>query len=341
MSHVLPTAAHLELLRRLEEWHLGEPLGPRLVDLVRTTPAAGRGEPEPSEDLSARELLRVAVPALANAAAAFATSGVSRTAKRARRPRTQRVIGSSAQADAVRAALPAPRRLARGPVVLVVGGPLEAMFGGVWSERVSAGSGVRWRRMWSRAQARAALPALVDLERVVATQLAAVGERRVHLVLAGTPDEAVTLAASALGLVPRPSGTESARSPVATDLLRRVNQVTAMRLPTPQREQVRQVLDELIGAGTVTSGLGSAQAPDVLGVPDAYRSWASRRASQLAMALRGSACAVHGDPAVVVPSSSEKRASSVTPEQTLRVAGEALWRLTAASGVGGDPWRTG
>jgi hypothetical protein len=330
----LPSAAQLEVVRRLAEQAVGEETITRLADLVTSTPVGGRGLvdvplPWPTapstgaapatepEDLPARELLRVCVTVIARLSRSAGSPAVVAQRRRRRRPwqRGFVVAGTSPHAGAVRDALLDAGRVEGGhrPTVLVVGAPLETMMAMHWRRRVEQGSGTRWRRVWSRTVAAGALPEHVDLADTAAAWADRVGAGNVHVVLERDAADAVAVAGRLLDVRLDPAPGPGA-DVVDTDLLRRLNQVLAIR-----------------GAGTLAGSTAEClRAPWArpLGVPRAQLGWAVEQAEVMATRLAAGGFALHGDPRLVVPSSDASLPRSVDPDETLARA------LVVVSGLG-------
>lgn len=312
----LPTAAQLELARRLAAAPALADLPDRagLADLVLSTPGVGRGlvdtplpwrrdtasstgsvgsPPVPPEELPADELLRVCAGVLVRLLAAEPRVDV-RSARGRRRPwrRSFTLLGAPTTADVVRSAL-REQGLREGgarTTWFVLGGPLEDLMAQRWAARVRAGAALRWQRMWRTAAARDRLPPGIALP-VIAGHLAdEFGPERVHVVLA--PDAATALAqvADVLGVE---GGTVAERHEVlATDLLRRVNPMLTLAVgENGRRALVARVWPE-IAAGEDSGPLAA---------PAGQRDWAVATGERTAAALAGARYAVHGDPALVVP----------------------------------------
>ncbi len=324
-SPVPANAAQHEVVRRL-----GDPV-PWLAELVLTTPVGGRGrvDPAPGDRLTDRDLLRVAVAALARWSTASAAARQVPAPRGARRRPWHRpfvVTGRSPEAHAVRTALARAGRVEGGrrPTVLVVGGPLDAMVAVHWRRRVERGAGLRWRRLWSEMAARDALPPAVDLAAVAEDWTRRVPEGSVHVLLGGTTDEALRLAGNLVGASPREADPARVNA-VDTDLLRLLNQALAT---APAASRLRWVDGDLAG---------HLHRPwtGVPGTPTAQLDWAVARADSLADALGAGRWQVHGDVRHVVPSTDAGLARSVPPAETLALALEVLTSLE-----GGPPWPT-
>lgn len=311
----LPGAAQLELVRRLSALpDLTAAAGfDRLADLVLTTAGPGRGlvdvplpwpardheetltgtPPVAPEELPAEEVLRVCTGVLVRLLAAEPHEPVRRPT-RPWRPwrRGFTLLGAPTTVDLVRSALLDRGLREGGPrtTYLVLGGPLEELMAQRWSARVRAGAGLRWQRMWRLAATNDRVPPGIALPTIAANLAEEFDPTRVHVVLA--PDAGATLAlvGEILGVSAGPVAHRY--DPLATDLLRRVNPVLTLAVgEEARREVVAQVWPEVAG--------GEDSGP--LGVPGGQVGWATRTGERMAVALGGGRYAVHGDPALVVP----------------------------------------
>jgi hypothetical protein len=112
----------------------------------------------------------------------------------------------------------------------------------------------------------------------------------VHVVLAEDPGTALARVADVLSVEGGPL--EPHVDVLATDLLRRVNPALGLTVGDETRRRVvERVWPEVAG--------GERQAP--LGAPNAHLDWAIAAGERLADALSTARYAVHGDPAIVVP----------------------------------------
>jgi hypothetical protein len=334
----LPDAAHLELLRRLNE-HDGEtPSG--LVELVLTTPAPGRGRvdvplpwtgpgvprfgqpPVDPAALPEEELVRLAVGVLARILPEVPSPAPTPDLARWPAPwrRRFRLHGSPGTVAAVRRAL-----LAQGlvetdwrPTHVVIGRPLPVMMAEHWAAGAVAGGVMRWGTLWDRARTRDSLPGQLDVERI-AGRLARAGDPRrepVHLVLAR--DDATVAGDVATVLRTRSFEVHTGTDPARVDLLRRLNRhVGVVQGPGPVRRSARAL------AAVLDEGRPPLEA-DVPAPPRGALPWARRTADEAAARVheghRRAGYAVHGDPGLLVPSGSGS--GSVDPRETLR---QALW----------------
>lgn len=330
-----PSAAQLDVVRLLA----GSARKPRsggfdtLADLVLTTPVGGRGRIDPAlprddgplVELSPRELLRVCVAAIAG----WCRDNPLPEERPRRSPRHwpwQRsfvVSGLSPHAEAVRSALLAAGHAegGRNPVVLVVGGPVEAMLGAHWRRRALAGAGVRWQRLWTVMALRGRLPGAVDLAGLANRWTECRDAGRVEIVLADDPADCVDTVGQILQL-DLDRHTPAAQDPVDTDLLRRLNQVLPSKEPGARRRLLAGELVPLL-----------SRPYQRLAAPAAQLGWAVDRAEALATRLTDGPWVVHGDPRVVVPSTDAGVSRSVPAGQTLDLALQVLLALE-----GGDRW---
>jgi hypothetical protein len=311
----LPGVAQLELVRRLAD-RLGVDDRPHftgLADLVLGTPGPGRGlvdaplpwshdtaaatpigtPPVAPDELPADEVLRVCAGVLARLLAAEPRSPVVRTA-RPWRPwrRGFTLLGAPTTVELVRTALHA-RGLREGgsrTTWFVLGGPLEELMAQRWSARVRAGAGLRWQRMWRTAAANDRVPPGIALPTLAGHVADEFGPSRVHVVLGHDTTGTLALVADVLGVEAGP--VPDRHDPLATDLLRRVNPVLTLAVgDAARRELVHRVWPE-IAAGEESGPLGA---------PAAQLDWAVATGDQMATTLSGARYAVHGDPALVVP----------------------------------------
>lgn len=336
----LPGAAQLELVRRLSAHAEELPGFADLADLVTATAGPGRGlvdaplpwpaertagtPPIEPEDLPAEELLRASAGVLARLLAPEAALPAPR-ASSAWRPwrRGFTLLGAPTTADLVRGAL-LQRGLREGgsrTTWFVLGGPLEDLMAQRWSARVRAGAGLRWQRLWRTAATNDRLPpaiALPAIARYVADQF---DPARVHVVLAEDPVGALETVAGILGVSAAP--VEPRADVLATDLLRRVNPVLGLAVGEEGRRRVVERAWPAIAGGEVSAPLGA---------PAAQLDWAVSAGERMADGLRTGRYAVHGDPALVVPTRRPDVRRVPDPdavlEHALLVVGRAWQRYT-------------
>ena len=349
-QHPLPSATHLELVRRIN-LEAGGAATPGLADLVLTTAAPGRGRvdvpltwpgehgaprfgtpPTEPEQVPADELVRVAVGVLARQLPSLPTPPAAPDLTRWPAPwrRRFRLYGSPGTVAGVRSAL-----LAQGlvesdwrPVHVVLGRPFDVMMAEHWAATTALGGHVRWATLWRRAEANRSLPPRLDVvgiaERLAARSSGRRPSRdRVHVVVAREPDEVAAQVAQVLGLrtLHLGAGGDAAR----TDLLRRLNRLTALTHGPGQVRRLATTLSELLADSP-------ARVP-AIAVPAGSRKWARHSAlvavERLERPAEGAGYAVRGDPGSLVPSRSGPSSGipgSIDPSQTLEVAVEACLR---------------
>jgi hypothetical protein len=343
----LPTAAQLELVRRLSGCPDLADIPDRagLADLVMTTAGVGRGlvdTPLPwsevstgspaiePEDLPADELLRVAAGVLVRLLSTEPGSPLPRST-RSSRPwrRGFTLLGAPTTVDLVRSALLA-RRLREGggsrSTWFVLGGPLDDLMAQRWAARVRAGAGMRWQRMWRTAVANDRVPPGIALPMIASHLASELGPERVHVVLAPDATTSLALVGEVLGIASAPMADRY--DVLATDLLRRVNPVLTMAIGEDERRQVISSVWPEISAG---------EDPGPLAVPAGHLDWAVATGERMAAALAGARYAVHGDPALVVPTRRPGVRRAPDPNDVLahalRVIGRA-WRRSVDRSTG-------
>jgi hypothetical protein len=346
VRHPLPSATHLELVRRINQVAGGTAV-PGLVDLVLTTPAPGRGRvdvpltwpegpdgprfgtpPLEPDEVPADELVRLAVGVLARQLPRLPAPAPAPDLTRwpVAWRRRFRLYGSPGTVAGVRQAL-----LAQGlvesdwrPVHIVLGRPLEAMMAEHWAAATALGGHLRWTTLWRRAEATMTLPPRLDVVGI-AGHLAARRRPRepVHLVVARETDE-VSLHVAKL-LRTRAFDLRGGSDAARTDLLRRLNRLTGVAHGPGQVRRLATTLSETLEGST-------ARVPTIA-VPPGARRWARRNAATAIERLdreSGSAgYAVHGDPTSLAPTGSGPKSGlpgTIDPRQTLEVAVEACLR---------------
>jgi hypothetical protein len=210
------------------------------------------------------------------------------------------------------------------PVHLVLGRPLDVMMAEHWALTTAQGGHVRWATLWRRAEANSSMPARLDVA-AIAERLS--GRRptrnRVHVVVAREPDEVAAQVGQVMGVraLDVGSGGDAAR----TDLLRRLNRLTALTHGPGQVRRLATTLAELLADSP-------ARVPAVA-VPPGSRKWARRKALAAAERLEHAATragyAVRGDPGSLAPTGSGPKSGlpgTIDPRQTLEVAVEACLR---------------
>lgn len=189
--------------------------------------------------------------------------------------------------------------------MLVVAAPLEELLGQVWSARVQRGAPVSWVRFIGRWDRAAGLPPAADLPASAARAARRVGAGRVHVVVdhgAHDSDDGAKVIGRAPELRPLTAA--------AVDLLRRVNQVLAVRVPEDRQAVLRARLaaslpmqpvqpDELRRHGPGMPGMPDGPG---LAVPSAHRGWLAAQSARVVEELTAGGYPVHGDlDRVVVP----------------------------------------
>ena len=323
----LPGAAQLELARLLAERAANQPdpdargalidralerSGPGRgllelpLDLVgdlagnlagKPTDRAGAPATDPA-DVPAEELVRVGVGLLvAELLRAGAQAGSNRN--RRRRPFSGSFLlgGAPTTTAAVRAALADAGHLGggRSPEVVLLAPPLEQMLGQVWSARVQRGAPVSWTDFVGRWSRQVALPPSADLSALARSWAERVGAGRVHVV--ADPDPLRT-AADLLGIRLRAPGRASTPDLLplpgaAVDLLRRVNQVLAVRVPEDQQAAFRRVVSASWASGS--RGMPADAGEPGIVVPSRHRRWVEEQSARLVKELRRGGYPVHGD----------------------------------------------
>lgn len=297
----LPGAQQLELVRRLNR--VGGP-GPRLLERILTTSAAGRGHPDldllgafpgarwgpPPVDpaqLPASELLAVATTLLAEDLLAAGTPAPAPVARPRPWRRAYRLVGPAWLADPLREDLrrrghPPGRRRA---TVLVVGTDLATMVGHAYTARAFGDGVPPWPQWLARQLTPQRIPRPADLAATAAAWTARVGRNRVRVVL--EPERVPRM----LGLgspapVPAPLAAE------AVELARHVGFPLGLLVPPDRRrELLRGVLLPRVAAHP-----GSP-----LRLPPAKLEMARRQARRLGDTLLAQGYPVIGGPERLLP----------------------------------------
>jgi hypothetical protein len=337
----LPDAVHLELVRRLNVAAGGRATG-ALADRVLSIASPGRGlvdiplpwpgGPRPygspavePDRLPEEELIRLAAGVLVHLLPGMPTAEAPSETPPWPLPwrRRFRLHGSPGTVTAVRAAL-----LAQGlvetdwrPTHVVIARPVEVMMAEHWAANARAGGILKWATLWRRAQASGALPPQIDVA-AIARRLEGRPREPVHVVVARDAQEAGETTARLLHARPEVLGGTGDLS--ETDLLRRINRLTALTLGPAQ---VRDVAARLVAALEEAPGKPVAGPPPA--VPRAARAWAREQAAATARNLRPAGYAVHGTPDELVPAD-HSHSGTVDRTRTLDLALAACletWRL--------------
>ncbi len=342
----LPDGVHLELVRRINLASGGE-AHPGLVDLVLATVAPGRGRvdiPLPWPDspprfgiapmdplaLPSQELVRLSVGVLARL-----LPGVPVPTPRPARPRWPlpwrrrfRLHGSPGTVAAVRQAL-----LTQGlvesdwrPTHVVIARPIEVMMAEHWAASVQAGGILRWSTLWRRTQATGRLPGRIDVATIAGRLGDQAGrrDRNLHVVVARDAHHALTLTAGLLRA--RTVEAPAVGDPSASDLLRRLNRLTALTHGTAHVRTISATLVRLLADAPVPGDVP----PPV--VPGASLPWARAVAEANRDAIARAGYAVHGDPGTLLPADL-RRPETIDRDRTLDLAVNAslrAWQLQEA-----------
>jgi hypothetical protein len=230
------------------------------------------------------------------------------------------LLGAPTTVELVRAAL-LERGLREGgsrSTYFVLGGPLDDLMAQRWSARVRAGGAMRWQRMWRTAAANDRVPPGIALPTIAAHLAEQFTPSRVHVVLAADASATLALVGEILGV--RVGPLADRHDSLATDLLRRINPVLTLAVGEQARRQV---------VGRAWPEIASGEDSGPLGAPAAQLGWAVDAGQRMAVALAGGRYAVHGDPALVVPTRRPGVRRAPDPEDVLAhgltVVGRA-WR---------------
>ncbi len=319
-----PGAAQLALVRWAAASWDGDAAPAWFADtvLARTGPGRGRGQqplswpgtrprasgapPVDPADVPVEELVRVGVGVLADLVLGPGPDPAPTLEPRRRRfarGPAFRLAGAPVTTSVVRAALARAGHVegGRNPRVVLLAEPLDQALAQVWSSRVQRGAPVRWHGFMRRWSGRDLLPPSADLPTLARDEAVRVGVDRVHVVVPHDDEDAVRRTADLLGLDRAPDLTpddlRAARwrelSPAATDVLRRVNAVLAVRVPEPQHR----------GATRRATALLASDVPlgPRLTVPAEQRAWLADRAGEVAEELGSAGYPVHGPLDGLVP----------------------------------------
>lgn len=340
----VPDAIHLELVRRINLAAGDDECPVGLVDMVFATAAPGRGlldvpVPWPADprrfgtpahdpaELPAEELVRLSVGVLAHLLPRLPAPPPEELPTRWPAPwrRRFRLHGSPSTVAAVRRSLLSQGHVETDwrPTHVVIARPVEVMMAEYWSDSVRHGGILKWSTTWRRAQAAGRLPAPIDVA-TIANDLHGRRREPVHVVVAREPDHAAALVAAVLRTRPVEvrSGGDAARS----DLLRRLNRLTAL---THGPGQVRRLSMTLVGL-LDESTLGQGDSAPV--APPASLAWAREVAASTAGDLRTAGYAVHGDPDDLAPTE-HRLPGTVDRERTLELAVTACLRTWHLGGT--------
>ncbi len=339
--HPLPDAVHLELVRRINLAAHDQPItgladrvlataspGRGLVEVPLPWPAAPRrfGSPAIEPDrLPEDELIRLAVGVIVHLLPGLRPPHVSSEPAGWPVPwrRRFRLHGSPGTVAAVRHGL-----LVQGlvesdwrPTHIVIARPVEAMMAELWAANARAGGILKWSTLWRRAEAAGRLPGQLDIS-AIAERLEGRRREPVHVVVAR--DSKAAGETSARLLRARPLVVDGKGDLAETDLLRRVNRLTAVT------DGPAQVQDRALRLATALADVpalpGAGATPFV---PRPSLAWAREQATAMAREVRAAGYAVHGDPDELAPRG-HQHSGTVDRTRTLELAIAAClrtWRL--------------
>ncbi len=336
----LPDAIHLELVRRInlaagqQAQRLGDLAervlatgspGRGLLDVPLPWPAAPRrfGTPamEP-EQAPEEELIRLAVGVLAHLLPDLPPPAPEELPAPWPMPwrRRFRLHGSPGTVSAVRRGLLGQGMIETDwrPVHVVIARPVEVMMAEHWAASVRSGGILKWSTVWRRAEAAGRLPGSIDVA-AIAERLRDRPHEPLHLVVARQADDAAALATEVLRA--RPVAVRDSGDPAQSDLLRRLNRLTAL---THGSRLVGDLSRKLVA--TLDEDVAETDAVLAPVTPPASLPWANEVAMASAEAIRRAGYAVHGDPDALAPNA-QPLPGAVDRERTLELA------LTACLGA--------
>ncbi len=360
----LPDAIHLELVRRInlaaasDSFDHGASDLAGLADRVFATASPGRGLldvpltwPEsprrfgtPARDpgqLPDEELVRLAVGVLAHLLPDVPPPPPAELPSPWPAPwrRRFRLHGSPATVAAVRRSLLAQGHVETDwrPTHIVIARPVEVMMAEHWAQSVRNGGILKWSTTWRRAQAAGRLPAPIDVTGTASRlqgrlRASLQGRRRetLHVVVARDADAAAALTAQVLRA--HPAEITCSDDPALSDLLRRLNRLTAL---TQGPGRVRELARTLAALVEKNREENPSEPRDVASpvTPPASLAWAREVAAASAEQLRHAGYAVHGDPDALAPTE-HRLPGTVDRERTLELAVTACLRTWP---LRGDP----
>ncbi len=340
LLHPLPDAIHLELVRRINLAAGPDARGlGGLADRVFATASPGRGlldvplpwpgRPRrfgtPARDPSSLpedELVRLATGVLAHLLPDVASPTPQQHRTRWSAPWRRRFLlhGSPATVAAVRRSL-----LAQGLVEtpwrtthVVIARPVEVMMAEHWAETVRNGGILKWSAIWRRAEAAGRLPGQIDVT-AIANRLRHRRREALHVVVAREAGTAAELAAEVLRA--RPPVLKVTVDAALSDLLRRLNRLTALTQGPAHVRGLSRTLVTLLDESTLGSGDVAEPA-----VPPSSLPWAREVAAASAEQLRDAGYAVHGEPDALAPTD-HRLPGIVDRERTLELAVTACLRV--------------
>ncbi len=195
-----------------------------------------------------------------------------------------------------------------------------------WGESVRKGGILKWSTTWRRAEAAGRLPDPIDVT-ATADRLRDRRREPLHVVVARDGDEAVALAAGVLGA--RPLELHGTGDAALSDLLRRLNRLTALTHgPGRVRDLARSLATVLEGQPGEHASEREADSPLT---PPASLPWAREVAAASVEKLRHAGYAVHGDPDALSPTD-HQLPGTVDRERTLELAVTACLRIWPQGG---------
>ena len=234
-----------------------------------------------------------------------------------------RLHGSPGTVSALRQAL-----LAQGlvesdwrPTHIVIARPIEVMMAEHWAASVRAGGILRWSTLWRRTRATGRLPGRIDVAAIAGRLRDQVGGRRrgsnLHVVVARDAHDALALTAGLLRA--RPVEAPETGDPSASDLLRRLNRLTALTSGPTHVRAIAASLDQVLAEAPVP---GHALAPLT---PRASLPWAGATAEATRDAITSAGYSVLGDPGALLPADL-RRPEIIDRDRTLDLAVNASLR---------------
>ncbi|MET0998827.1 MAG: hypothetical protein ABWX73_08955, partial [Marmoricola sp.] len=347
--HPLPDAIHLELVRRINLAAGPDASGlGALADRVLATASPGRGLLDvplpwpgtphrfgtPARDpgsLPEDELVRLATGVLAHLLPDVRRppAPVPRTRWPVPWRRRFMLHGSPATVAAVRRSL-----LAQGLVEtpwrtthVVIARPVEVMMAEHWAETVRNGGILKWSAIWRRAEAAGRLPGPIDVT-AIADRLQGRRREGLHVVVAREAGTAAALAAEVLRA--RPPALHGTGDAALSDLLRRLNRLTALTQGPAQVRDLSRTLVTVLDESTADSGDRTQRVVQPV-VPPSSLPWAREVAAASTEALRHAGYAVHGEPDALAPTD-HGLPGIVDRERTLELAVTACLRIWPQGG---------
>jgi hypothetical protein len=341
--HPLPDAVHLELVRRINLAGTGQPTA-GLADRVLATASPGRGlvdvplpwpgtprhfgTPAIAPDrLPEDELIRLATGVIVHLLPGLPlpAPGSHHAGWKPPWRRRFRLHGSPGTVAAIRHGLVGQGFVESDwrPTHVVIARPVEVMMAEHWAANARAGGILKWSTLWRRAEIAGRLPEPID---VGAIAHGLEGRRREPLHVVVARDVQAAAEETARVLRARPFVVEGSGDLAQTDLMRRVNRLTAVV------DGPALVRDRALRLATVLDSLPASPTPGESSnpfVPRSARAWARDQADATVRRLRDAGYAVHGDPDELAPAG-HRHSGTVDRTRTLELAIAAClrtWRL--------------